>query len=204
MQEINYISIEKRADELVLIDDLISASFLYQKALYQAKKENSKREEIIRIKRKLISVNQMTVDLKGKYYKRNKVEIKLTEKDNSNINAYLSQILSIKKLSEILQIIGTSNLFIPKYEEIEKGAKANMPITRRLVSSSVVSNTGDLVRGGADGERSWIMLNYSLRLNLNMEFYLVKLFQELCRINKLNEKNSLVTLGNRAFFLAKK
>ncbi|MCC7304062.1 hypothetical protein IT418_01445, partial [bacterium] len=168
---------------------LISAGFFYADALETAKKIQAQKADITRLKNKLVQSNKKALEGGDKYYKEYTHEHKFTQHDIELINKLLNEFLSIKKTPTILKIIGVHPAFHMRYQKIKENAEKHVPISYQLVSLSKVSPQGHTIKGGADGTLSWIMEMYDLHLQVLMNSYLGRLFQNLISTKKLTRRN---------------
>ncbi len=164
--------------------ELLRAAFLYKSALEKAC-ELQDSQKIQELKHKVKELNKKSSD------EYQTAEFR-TEISKEEVEREVNHFLSEPSLEAILTKL-TKVRFFPKFSEIEKSAQETMPISYRFVTVNTTDEDGNLVRGGEDGEYTWLMQMYGLSIGVHLKLRLLNILRELMRTTdqkkNLNEKS---------------
>jgi len=180
-------SLEKSADEALKNNDLLKASFLYKSALGTLLSKNSSKEDVQRLKKKLISTNKKTLDPKNKVYKNVSAKIEIT-KEKQILDEFIKKIFP-EDIGNILKIVGIHPHFVINYKTIVKSADGNMSVTRLIVATQTLSPEGHIIPGSTDGKLAWEIEMYSMNEGLINNLLFTPLFSKLIEKKKLTNAN---------------
>ena len=170
--------------------DFFSAAHHYKEALSIARSLGDS-ESITLCKNKIVEMNQKSKDA----FKELNVE---TTVPNEEIDKVVNSILD-GALETILKKIGVHPFLFPKMQQVEESARKSMPISYQIATLSTISQDGHLVKGGGDGNYSWIIQTYGMQQDFITEFYLRRVFEGLA--NKgFNEESLVAYLRGRGTF----
>lgn len=180
----------KQAQDAENAGDFFSAAHYYKETLRMAR-DLGDSDTIISCKNKVVDMNQKSKEV----FKELNIE---QEIPNKEINKVVSSILE-GDLEAIFKKIGGHPFLLPKIQQVEESAKKNMPLAYQLASLSTISQNGHLVKGGADGNYSWIMNIYGMQQGLITELYLRRIFDGLAS-KGFSEESLLAYLRSRSTF----
>lgn len=170
--------------------DFFSAAHYYKKALELAR-DLGDSQTITLCKNKVVEMNQKSKDV----FKELNVE---QEVPNEEINKVVNSILE-GDLGIVFKKIGSHSFLFPKMQQVEESAKKSVPISYQFVSLFTISPNGHLVKGGTDGNYSWVMQMYGIQQGFINEFYLRRIFDGLMA-KGFSEENLLAYLRSRNIF----
>ena len=180
----------KQAQDAENAADFFSAAHYYKEALGIARSLGDS-SSITLCKNKVVEMNQKSKDV----FKELNVEATVPKEE---IDKVINSILD-GDLEMILNRIGVHPFLFPKMQQVEESASKNMPISYQIASLSTISKDGHLVKGGSDGNYSWMMQMYGMQQGFITEFYLMRIFDGLA--NKgLNEESLVAYLRSRGTF----
>lgn len=181
----------KQAQDAESASDFFTAAHYYKEALIAAR-DLGDSQNIILCKKKVIEMNQKSKDS----FKEFSVEQNIP---NEEINKVVNPILE-GNLEEVLRKIGRHPFLSPAIQQVEESARGSMPIAHQIASLSAISSSGHLVKGGTDGNYSWVMQMYEMQQGFIIGLYLSRIFNGL--VSKgFSEESLLAYLRSRNIFL---
>lgn len=180
----------ERAQEAENSKDFFSAAHHYKEALEIARNLGDS-VSITLCKNKVVEMNQKSKDA----FKELNVE---TQVPNEEINKVVNLILE-GDLNTILKRISAHPFLFPKIQQVEESARKSMPISYQIASLSTISQEGHLIKGGDDGNHSWIMQMYGMQQGFITEFYLRRVFDGLTG-KGFSEESLVAYLRSRGTF----
>lgn len=180
----------KQAQDAESASDFFTAAHYY-KGVLMAARDLGDSQNITLCKKKVIEMNQKSKDS----FKEFSIEQNIP---NEKINKVVDSILE-GNLEEVLKKIGRHPFLFPKIQQVEESARGSMPLAHQIASLSAISQSGHLVRGGADGNYSWVMQMYEMQQGFIIGLYLSRIFSGLAS-KGFSEESLLAYLRSRNIF----
>lgn len=182
----------KEAEDSENKSNFFASAHHYKDALIIARKLNDS-ESIKSCKKKLVEMNQKSDD----FFKKLSTDVTIPNEEFDKVVDFILD----GNLDLILKKIGGHPYLLPRMEHVEKTATKTIPIVYQIASLSTISNDGNLVKGGENGDLAWKMKVYSIHQNLIDEILLKRIFERLSdKKFNFNEKTLMLYLRSKKTF----